>query len=120
MDVMKKEYRLGEVVEVERRPRAGAVISVRLSSDEAGQLQRIAEQRGSTVSRVARDALVDFLHHGSTVTGIRAWPGLPWTGTTDYGNNLVLLTSSTGQLAMTVGPVQQPVVHRRGVTSPTS
>lgn len=117
---MKKEYKLGEVVEVERRPRAGAVISVRLSSGEAAQLQRMAEQRGSTVSRVARDALTDYLRRGSTATGIRAWPGLPWTGTTDYGNNLVLLPSTTGPLAITIGPVQQPAVHRREVVPSTS
>lgn len=54
------EVELGEVVEVERRPRAGVVLSVRLSVEEAEQLHEIAKRRGATVSRIGREALVAF------------------------------------------------------------
>ena len=45
-----------EVIEVERRERAGVVVSVRLSAEEADRLQRMAEDRKTTLSRVAREA----------------------------------------------------------------
>ena len=50
-----------EPIEVERRPRAGLVISVRLSPDEADEIEGIAEERKITVSQVARDAIISFL-----------------------------------------------------------
>ena len=59
-----------EVIEVERRPRAGVVVSVRLSADEADQLQRLAEERKTTLSHVAQEALSAFLEHDSRRTPV--------------------------------------------------
>jgi predicted transcriptional regulator len=53
-----------EPVEVERRPRSGVVLSVRLSPDEADQLQTLAAQRRVPLSTVAREAIVTYLTNG--------------------------------------------------------
>jgi len=61
-----EDIELGEdVIEVERKPRAGVVVSIRLSADEAARLQRLAEERETTLSQVAQEALSAFLAHDS-------------------------------------------------------
>ncbi len=50
-----------EAIEVERRPRSGVVVSVRLAPDEADLLQSIAERRRTTLSQVAREAIIGYL-----------------------------------------------------------
>ncbi len=50
-----------EELVVERRPRAEAVISVRLSTEEASRLQSLAESEHKSVSRFARDVLTTYL-----------------------------------------------------------
>jgi hypothetical protein len=46
-----------EITEVEVRRPVGLVISVRLSAEEADQLERIAERAGKSVTEVAREAI---------------------------------------------------------------
>lgn len=76
--VSRDDFEIGtEPIEVERKPRAGVVISVRLSPDEAEQFQKIAEERGMTVSQIARQALGAFLH----ATPERQPAFAPWTST---------------------------------------
>ena len=53
-----------EAIEVERREPSGVVVSVRLSAKEADQLQSIAEERKTTLSRIAREAIVTYLANG--------------------------------------------------------
>jgi hypothetical protein len=53
-----------EMIEVERRAHAGVVVSVRLSAEEADRLQDMAEDRKTTLSRVAREAIVTYLANG--------------------------------------------------------
>lgn len=53
-----------EAIEVERRERAGVVVSVRLSAEEADRLQDIAESRKTTLSRVAREVIAAYLANG--------------------------------------------------------
>jgi predicted DNA-binding ribbon-helix-helix protein len=53
-----------EAIEVERRERAGVVVSIRLSADEADQLQDIAESRKTTLSRVVREVIASYLANG--------------------------------------------------------
>lgn len=50
-----------EPVQVERRARADVVISVRLSRDEADQLQKAAKRANKTLSQTAREAIVGCL-----------------------------------------------------------
>jgi hypothetical protein len=72
-----------DVIEVERKPRAGVVVSVRLSPEEADQLQAIAERRGVSLSRVAREALSGYLMYGPdrpTIIG-------PWSHTIGLGGH---------------------------------
>ena len=60
-----EDIELGDdVIEVERKPRAGVVVSVRLSADEANRLQQLAEERRTTLSHVAQEALSAYLAHG--------------------------------------------------------
>ena len=67
-----KDVELGdEVIEVERRPRAGVVLSVRLSPDEADRLQGIAEARRTTLSQVAREAITSYLSSGAMAAPAR-------------------------------------------------
>lgn len=102
-----EDYELGEAVEVERRPRAGVVISVRLSQDEADQLQELAQQRGTTLSRVAREAITAYLGAG----GSARWVAVPWTGTTSYFNNLELIPIQPGSIVVTRGDVRVGEPH---------
>src|ERR1700730_8061169 len=56
------DFEIGdEPIEVERKQRAGVVISVRLSPEEADQLQQAAARMDLTVSQVLRRALGGFL-----------------------------------------------------------
>lgn len=50
-----------ELVDVERRPRAGVVVSVTLSAEEAQHLFRAAAAQGVPISTFARDALLTEL-----------------------------------------------------------
>jgi hypothetical protein len=75
----RSDIELGDAIEVKRRPRAGVVLSVRITSEEADRLQRIADERGSTVSEVARDAVSHFLT--ASPSGVTI--GATWSGTAD-------------------------------------
>lgn len=88
-----------DVIEVEKKPRAGVVVSVRLSADEADQLQSIAEKRGTTLSRVTREALSSYILHGPQ----RPITVGPWTGTMSGGDLALSFTQSHGEAAQTVG-----------------
>ncbi len=97
-----------EVVEVERKPRAGVVISVRLSPEEADKIMELAEVRGATVSKIAREALTAFLRGGSGVP-----VGSMWTGATvNPGSTLSMQTVAYGPVTVTKGP---PVREVAGV-----
>jgi hypothetical protein len=50
-----------EPIRVERRPRAGVVVSVRLSPNEADELLTIAEARHTTLSQIAREAISGYI-----------------------------------------------------------
>lgn len=88
-----------DVIEVEKKPRAGVVVSVRLSADEADQLLSIAEMRGTTLSRVAREALGAYILHGPR----RPIAVGPWTGTMSSGNLALSFTQVHGEAPQTVG-----------------
>jgi hypothetical protein len=92
-----------EVVEVERRPRAGVVVSVRLSADEADELQRVAERRGTTLSRVAREAITGYLAHGPG----NMPAGAAWTGTVSGSSKLELSYTHSGPIVRTGGQVRE-------------
>ena len=55
-----------EPVEVERRARAGVVVSIRLSPEEADRLQELAAERNTTLSRLGREAIVHLLDLGGS------------------------------------------------------
>jgi predicted transcriptional regulator len=88
-----------EPIELERRSRAGVVVSVRLSPDEADRLQDIAERRQTTLSRVAREAIKTYLTHGP----VKQPAASPWTGASSFGQ-LVLSYSGFGSTVRTSGP----------------
>lgn len=92
-----------DVIEVEKNPRAGVVVSVRLSAEEADQLQNLAEQRRTTLSSVAREALSSYLAHGPE----RPPAAGPWTGTVGTGGHFELSYASHGTFAQTVGSVRE-------------
>lgn|GEM_PF-4050804 len=93
-----------EVVEVERRPRSGVVVSVRLSPAEADELQDRAEARDLTISQVAREAIRAYLQGGNAKSP-SVWP---WTGTTSGGANLELTYADLGPTIGTTGEAQEP------------
>jgi hypothetical protein len=96
-----------EVIEVERKPRAGVVVSVRLSADEADQLQNIAEQRETTLSKVAREAVAAYLTHGPDRGPVTS----PWTGTVSssvVGGHFQLTYVQHGANFETTGSVMDP------------
>jgi len=70
-----EDIELGDApVQVERRPRAGVVLSVRLSPNEADRLQDIAAQRQVPLSTVAREAIVTYLTDGPLARpAVAAW-----------------------------------------------
>ena len=87
----------GEQIEVERRPRSGAVVSARVSGSELEQLQDIADQRSMTISQVVREALERYLQGVPTVP----WLTSPWAGATaSFAMNLLV---PTGPLVHTDG-----------------
>jgi hypothetical protein len=90
----------GEPLEVERRPRAGAVISVRLSADEAECFTNVAVQRRMTVSALGREAIMEYLRH--TPSGMLA--ASPWTGVTDGNSSLQLIIPTARPVVRTDGP----------------
>ncbi len=97
------DIELGDVIEVERKPRAGVVVSVRLSADEADELQSIAESRHTTLSRVVREALASYLAHGP-----ERRPSIgPWTGTISGPGRFELTYAHHGTEAQTAGSVVQ-------------
>jgi len=101
-----EDIELGEILEVERKSRAGVVVSVRLSADEADELQRLAEQRGTTLSKVAREAITSYLAHGPN-RGIEIGP---WTGTVSsskMGGSFELTFSPSSSTAETAGSVRE-------------
>lgn len=51
----------GEPVDFPRHPRTGTVVSVRLDAREALTLHRVARDRQTTVSNLARDAISVYL-----------------------------------------------------------
>ncbi len=97
------DIELGDVIEVDRKPRAGVVVSVRLSAEEADQLQDIAARRKTTLSRVAREALTAYLAHGPD----RAPAMGPWTGTAGVVGNFTLSYPDTGSTVETVDSVKE-------------
>jgi hypothetical protein len=48
-------------IKVERQPRAGAVVSVRLTEEEVERLEDVAESRHSSLSGLVREAVRVFL-----------------------------------------------------------
>jgi hypothetical protein len=97
-----------EVIEVERKPRAGVVVSVRLSAEEADQLQNIAEQRQTTLSKVAREALTGYLAHGPEKAPVMG----SWTGTVGVGGHFELTYAHHGSAPQTAGSVKQVTPSR--------
>jgi Ribbon-helix-helix protein, copG family len=57
-----------EITEVEVRSPVGLVISVRLSAEEADQLEQIAEKAGKSVTEVAREAVQAVIAAGALPT----------------------------------------------------
>jgi hypothetical protein len=57
-----------EITNVEVRRPVGLVISVRLSAEEADQLERIAERAGKSVTDVAREAVQAVIAAGALPT----------------------------------------------------
>ncbi len=50
-----------EAVDVERPGRAGLVVSIRLSPEEADQLERLADQRRMAISALAKEIVAESL-----------------------------------------------------------
>jgi predicted N-acetyltransferase YhbS len=57
-----------EITDVEVRRPVGLVIAVRLSAEEADQLERIAEKAGKSVTEVAREAVQAVIAAGALPT----------------------------------------------------
>ena len=103
--VDRNDIELGdEPLEVERRPRAGAVVSVRLTAEEAARLQDLAERQRTTTSRLVRHIIGEYLKHGS---GHQVAVS-PWTGTTTGWGNLEVNYARVGPMVRTDGSVLQP------------
>jgi hypothetical protein len=78
-DDVDREYVPGEEVEVVRRkPRAGVVVSARLTAEEADLLEARAAQRGWSLSQITRDAIAYYLR-GSDIA-------ISWTATSARGD----------------------------------
>jgi hypothetical protein len=97
----REDIELGdEPVEVERPRRTGIVLSVRLSPEEADHLQQIAEVRGLTLSKVAREALMLYLRGGGGGTTVA---GAPITATLAGDGQLVFLANDPRPTSVTPG-----------------
>lgn len=57
----REDVELGDEVEVRKRPTRDVVVSVRLTERDAERLMALAEQKESTISSLAREALIAFL-----------------------------------------------------------
>ena len=95
-----------EQIEVERRPRAGAVLSIRLSGDEVERLQQLARDRGVSLSRLGREALTAFIKSGAVSLGT----GIQWTVGTPFTNTGPQPIQPNVQLLL----VTQPVARTEG------
>jgi hypothetical protein len=93
-----------EPIDVERRPRAGAVVSIRLSPEEADQLQELAAERNTTLSRLGREAIVRLLQGGHEPVRVSA-VFMSWTAMSTYPGNLKL--SSDAPIVMTSGNARE-------------
>ncbi|MGO9976028.1 MAG: ribbon-helix-helix protein, CopG family [Solirubrobacteraceae bacterium] len=91
-----REVNIDDFEEVEVRPRQnrGAVISVRLSSDDAQRFAEMAEHTGLSVSELARRTIRQAIHtpwrlfgFGSTVGAVVIVGSIQYTGG-DYGPRL--------------------------------
>ncbi len=100
-----------ETLDVERRPRAGVVVSVRLSPQEADRLQDVAERRRLTISQVAREALSAYLTGGA----VGALAAAPLQGGTSNDASLTLIVKDYGHTAYSHGPVKEPTRHAAAV-----
>jgi hypothetical protein len=90
-----------EPLAVERRPRAGVVVSVRLSPEEADRLEGLAESRRMTLSQVVREAISMYLRSGPPA----AAAGSPWTATTfNEMAPLTVIATGYGAVTRTRGP----------------
>jgi len=99
----KQEFEPGEeVLDVDRRPRSGVVVSVRLSEQEAIHLSGIAAARRMTMSQVVRQAVSEFLN-GVSVERLAAMPWAPWSGATTAHAPLQLIVPSSRPVLRTEG-----------------
>lgn len=111
--VESQDFAIGDdPIDVERRPRAGAVLSIRLSGDEVERLQQLARARGVSLSRLGREAIVAFLESGGTRVdqGIRWTAGTPFTNTGPQlfqPNVHLVIVSQNRPAALTEGGVIQ-------------
>lgn len=100
----RQDIELGdEPVQVGRKRRAGVVVSVRLSADEAERLMQLAEERKVSLSQVAREAITTYLLHGP----VHQPAASPWTGTVTGFGNLELSYVAYGATVRTGGSVQE-------------
>jgi hypothetical protein len=60
----RSDFELGETIDVGTRPRAGVVVSARLTADEADALMDLAEREGMSLSQIAREALLRSVQAG--------------------------------------------------------
>jgi predicted transcriptional regulator len=97
-----------EAIEVERKPRAGVVVSVRLSAEEADRLQDIADKRGVTLSRVAREALSGYLTHGLERPAAIG----PWSHTVGVGGYFETSDATRRATAQTAGSISVQTINR--------
>lgn len=104
----RRDIELGtEPVEVETRPRAGVVVSARLTGAEAEWLFAFARQHNKRVAQVAREAILAFLRNG----GEPSTRNSGWTGTVGSGAGLNL--SFREPQTRTSGSVRQAEdIHR--------
>jgi len=101
MSIDPEQFEVGdEPIDVERRPRAGVVVSIRLSPDEADRLQELAAERNMTLSRLGREAIVRLLEGGHEPVRVSAI-FMNWTAMSTYPGNLKLY--SEGPVVMTSG-----------------
>lgn len=103
-----------EVVEVERPPRGGAVVSTRLSADEADQLQQIAQERDLSLSQIVREAIAVYLRTGAG----RRPEGPTWTSTITTDASLQVVASGSNRTPSTRGHLLQEYEERTQAAVP--
>lgn len=105
----REHFELGdEPVAVERRERAGVVISVRLSRDEADRLHEAARRANKTLSQTAREAIVSSLSIGVPAAAGSA----VWTVTSPHGGLVALKLRGDEVGTQTTGDVRELVAGR--------